>query len=218
MIDRTENQLSPLQHLPAEIRNHIFTLVVVYGDLDIRSVVIQPAVAATNLKIRNEVLPIFFGANRFMVELKKDQSDRDSLARISTMDHFYARYLKLISVVGVYFSSCHPMLPDTKLYVFLRNDSTLGVRFEGIHPDSQMCLCHVKKVMRKPNGNGNMTLAGRCLRACAIDIQMTRYLIKTKVRDTVIFPRYPPCVSYGDCRECEEFRKSVEFSEHKQVS
>lgn len=212
--------LSRLERLPAEIRNRIYAMVVIHENvtLDIRGgdatmSVSQPAIAATNSNIRKEVLPIFYGANRFLIEIGHadayDGNFRNYPGFIKQVPH-----TRLMKRIGAY-DPIRCMGRTTKLYACI-NNGEIELKLEGFDLSWPGCLCFTMREMSgEDNNNRATTMASRLMLACARDLDTTmklvwraRHLAERLLVDTSSLS------SMSGCKRCLEFRKSVRYHCH----
>lgn len=170
MADAETEELSPLEKLPAELRNRIYALVVVdQKHLDLSCAGRQPALAATKSTIRKDVLPIFYGENIFMVDI----SDFGSLTSTAELDRFveeYKKFTKSMKRVGAYDPS--PPMPYNyaKLHVLVKTDDTVEMTFHDVNSSSPACTCSIMKVVSQKHDVDDLdTLPGQLLKACVTD-------------------------------------------------
>lgn len=132
----------------------------------------QPALAATNSNIRKEVLPIFYGANKFLIEIgHADPYDDDILdypAFINQIPH-----MQLMKRVGAY-EPRRFIGGMAKLYTYINDSGSVEVTLEEFGMSWPACLCFtMREVDGGTSGTRSTTLAPLLMLACVRDLDKT---------------------------------------------
>lgn len=162
------------------MRNRIYFLAVVDdGDLDITQAAKQPALAATNSRIRSEVLPIFYGENVFVIDIS---SHEDTFKTNKPQDHIdrYAKYTPLMTCVGACNSAPSPRpfgIDIPKVHVHIQQNGLVEVVFRGLRSATPACVCSIRKTIQDEEHSVE-DLPARLLLACGIDLNRTMHEVE----------------------------------------
>lgn len=195
---------STLERLPAEIRNHIYALVVVREDhLDLTIALRQPGLAATNSEIRAEVLPVFYGANVFMWKASMGRSNHDK-----RLIEQYAKDSRLMKGVGAYLEFWEE---EARFQVLTKGDGTLECTFKNtVEGGLPVCACLEGRMdkARRQGTQSDVTLATSLLQVCALCLGLYAHQCRLP---PVLRRRGPPPPS--KCYVCQgDYRYVMEMS------
>lgn len=98
-----DHELSPLERLPPKIPNRISTLAVRKDAfVELRLATRQIPLAATNKNLREQVLPIFYGINTFVLNTTDKDYGVAFDARVKAFVDRWGKYLKFMKRFGAY--------------------------------------------------------------------------------------------------------------------
>lgn len=129
---------------------------------------VDPALALVNSNIRKEVIPIFYGANRFVIEI--DDYSHDSTAQPILRSWYRRRTdcVKFIKHVAAFMN--HPWR-DVQLSATITKQRTFLIEFQGLQERGPKCVCKLESVKQILDGPGvGDTLAGHLMLAWHRDL------------------------------------------------